>query len=202
MHCPAMFREERIEVLQQLIRHHPLATLITSGSHGLSANLIPFTLHGDVLRAHLARNNRQLDDLRAGGEALVVFQGPECYVSPAWYPSKAEHEKVVPTWNFVMVQARGTPQVMEDADWLRALVGQMTDQLESEREQPWRVDDAPADFIAGQLRAIVGVEIPIAAIEGKWKISQNRQQADRQGVIDGLAAEGRCPHMRQLMTGG
>lgn len=201
MHCPAMFREERIEVLHQLIRDHPLATLITTGSHGLTANLIPFALQGDVLRAHLARNNRQLDDLRAGGEALVVFQGPQCYVSPSWYPSKAEHGKVVPTWNFIMVQARGRPQVRDDADWLRAHVGHMTDHLESEREQPWSVADAPADFIAGQLRAIVGVEIPIAAIEGKWKISQNRSEADRQGVIDGLAAEGCCPHMRQRMAG-
>lgn len=202
MYCPAMFREERIEVLHRLIRDHPLATLITTGAGGLSANLIPFYLQDGVLRGHLARNNRQLDDLRAGAEALLVFQGPDCYVSPSWYPSKAEHEKVVPTWNFVMVQARGIPQVMDDVAWLREQVGQLTDNLESRRGQPWSVADAPADFVAAQLRAIVGVEIPIATIEGKWKISQNRQEPDRQGVIGGLAAEGRCPAMRQLMEHG
>lgn len=199
MHCPAMFREERLEVLQQLMRAHPLAMLITIGAGGLTANLIPFSLHGDVLRAHLARNNKQLDDLRAGAEALIVFQGPQSYITPSWYPSKAEHEKVVPTWNFVMVQARGVPQVMDDAAWLREQVGQMTANLESQREQPWSVSDAPEDFIATQLRAIVGVEIPIASLEGKWKISQNRNETDRQGVIQGLSSEGRCPEMHRLM---
>jgi transcriptional regulator len=196
-----MFREERLEVLHALIRSHPLAMLITTGAGGATANLIPFSLHGDVLRAHLARNNKQLDDLRAGTEALMVFQGPQSYITPSWYPSKAEHEKVVPTWNFVMVQARGTPQVMDDAVWLREQVGQMTANLESTREQPWSVADAPEDFIATQLRAIVGIEIPIASIEGKWKISQNRNEADRQGVMQGLAAEGHCPSMRHLMGG-
>jgi len=199
MHCPAMFREERLEVLHALMRAHPLGMLITTGAGGLTANLIPFSLHGDVLRAHLARNNKQLDDLRAGTEALIVFQGPHSYITPSWYASKEEHGKVVPTWNFVMVQARGIPQVMDDADWLREQVGQMTANLESQREQPWRVSDAPEDYIATQLRAIVGVEIPIASLEGKWKISQNRTEADRQGVIQGLAAEGRCPEMRRLM---
>lgn len=200
MHCPAMFREERIGVLQALMREHPLGMLITTGSNGLTANLIPFSLHGDVLRAHLARNNRQLDDLRAGTEALIVFQGPHSYITPTWYPSKAEHGKVVPTWNFVMVQARGIPVVKDDAAWLREQVGQMTANLESQRAQPWSVADAPDDFIASQLRAIVGVEIPIRALEGKWKISQNRGEADRQGVIDGLSAENRCPELHRLMA--
>lgn len=201
MHCPAMFREERLDVLHALMRAHPLGMLITTGAGGLTANLIPFSLHGDVLRAHLARNNRQLDDLRAGTEALIVFQGPQSYITPSWYASKEEHGKVVPTWNFVMVQARGIPQVMDDAAWLREQVGQMTANLESQREQPWSVSDAPDDFIATQLRAIVGVEIPIASLEGKWKISQNRNEADRRGVIQGLAAEGRCPAMHHLMDG-
>jgi transcriptional regulator len=194
-----MFREERLEVLHALMREHPLATLITTGDNGLTANLIPFSLHGDVLRAHLARNNKQLDDLRAGAEALIVFQGPHSYITPSWYPSKAEHGKVVPTWNFVMVQARGTPQVMDDVDWLREQVGQMTANLESQRAEPWSVSDAPEDFIATQLRAIVGVEIPIRSLEGKWKISQNRSEADRQGVIQGLTSENRCPEMHRLM---
>ncbi|HEX5342030.1 MAG TPA: FMN-binding negative transcriptional regulator [Duganella sp.] len=199
MHCPAMFREERLEVLHALMRAHPLGMLITTGASGLTANLIPFSLDGNVLRAHLARNNRQLDDLRVGAEALIAFQGPQSYITPSWYASKEEHGKVVPTWNFVMVQARGIPQVMDDAAWLREQVGQMTANLESQREQPWSVSDAPDDFIATQLRAIVGVEIPIASLEGKWKISQNRNEADRQGVIQGLAADGRCPEMHRLM---
>jgi transcriptional regulator len=194
-----MFREERLEVLQQLMRDHPLATLITAGGNGLTANLIPFSLHGDVLRAHLARNNKQLEDLRAGTEVLIVFQGPHSYITPSWYPSKAEHGKVVPTWNFVMVQARGAPQVMDDVDWLREQVGQMTANLESQRSESWSVIDAPEDFIATQLRAIVGVEIPIRSLEGKWKISQNRNEADRQGVIQGLSSENRCPEMHRLM---
>lgn len=178
---------------------HPLATLITAGSHGLIANLIPFSLHGGgeygALRAHLARGNRQLDALREGTEALVVFQGPACYVTPSWYPSKAEHNKAVPTWNYAVVQVRGKPQVMDDATWVRAQIDQLTDHLEHKREHPRQVSDAPDDFIAAQLKGIVGVDIPILSIEGKWKVSQNRSPIDRQGVLDGLRTEGRCPAM-------
>lgn len=203
MHCPSMFREERPDVLHGLIAAHPLATLITCGSNGLMANLIPFTLHAGgehgILRAHLARGNKQLDALREGGEALVVFQGPECYVTPAWYPSKAEHGKVVPTWNFTMVQIRGTPKVFDDAAWVRAQVEEMTRNHEQQREHPWALADAPDEFVAAQLMAIVGIEIPILAIEGKWKVSQNRLPVDRQGVIDGLRAEQCCPSMLATM---
>ena len=203
MHCPSMFREERLDVLHNLISAHPLATLITAGSNGLMANLIPFTLHvgGEhgILRAHLARGNKQLDALREGAEALVIFQGPECYVTPSWYPSKAENGKVVPTWNFAMVQARGNPQVFDDATWVRAQIDEMTNNHESQRERSWKVSDAPEDFIAAQLKAIVGIEIAISSIEGKWKVSQNRLPADRQGVIDGLRAEQVCPSMLAAM---
>lgn len=203
MHCPSMFREKRLDVLHDLITAHPLATLITAGSNGLMANLIPFTLHvgGEhgILRAHLARGNKQLDALREGTEALLVFQGPEYYVTPSWYPSKAEHGKVVPTWNFAMVQARGNPQVFDDATWVRAQIDEMTNKHEGQREYPWEVSDAPDDFIAAQLKAIVGIEIPILSIEGKWKVSQNRLPADRQGVIDGLRTEQVCPSMLATM---
>lgn len=203
MHCPTMFREERLEVLHDLISAHPLATLITAGSNGLMANLIPFTLHvgreHGILRAHLARGNKQLNALREGAEALVVFQGPECYVTPSWYPSKAENGKVVPTWNFAMVQVRGKPVVFDDATWLRAQIDEMTNNHERQREHPWTVSDAPEDFITAQLKAIVGIEIPISSIEGKWKVSQNRLPADRQGVIDGLRAEQVCPSMLAAM---
>lgn len=167
------------------------------------ANLIPFTLHvggkHGILRAHLARGNKQLDALREGAEALVVFQGPECYVTPSWYPSKAEHGKVVPTWNFAMVQVRGKPQVFDDATWVRAQIDEMTNNHERQRQRPWKVSDAPEDFIAAQLKAIVGIEISINSIEGKWKVSQNRLPADRQGVIDGLRTEQVCPSMLTAM---
>lgn len=203
MHCPSLFKEERLDVLHGLMTAHPLATLTTAGSGGLMANLIPFSLHEGgnygILRAHLARGNKQLDELREGAETLVVFQGPECYVAPSWYPSKVEHAKVVPTWNFVLVQARGKPQVIDDADWVVAQVEQLTSNQERARRHPWKVSDAPDDFIAAQLKGIVGIEIPIRSIEGKWKASQNRLPADRQGVIDGLKAEGSCPAMVALM---
>jgi transcriptional regulator len=203
MHCQSAFREERLEILHDLITAHPLATLITAGSNGLMANLIPFTFHDDgkdgILRAHMARGNKQLDALRAGVEALVVFQGPQCYVTPSWYPSKIKHKKVVPTWNFAMVQVRGNAQVFDDAVRLRAQIDALTNNLENEREHPWKVSDAPDDFIAAQLKAIVGIEIPIISIEGKWKISQNKLPADRQGVIDGLRAENVCPAMVTTM---
>lgn len=203
MHCPAIFREERLDLLHGLISAHPLATLITSGSNGLMANLIPFSLHTGgrhgILRAHLARGNKQLDALREASEALVVFHGPDCYVTPSWYPSKAEHGKVVPTWNFAMVQVRGKAQVIDDTDWLLAQLGQLTDNQEKGRTHPWQVSDAPDDYIAAQLKGIVGIEIPILSLEGKWKMSQNRQAIDRQGVIDGLSAEGSCPSLLAAM---
>jgi transcriptional regulator len=203
MHCPSIFREERLDVLHGLIATHPLATLITAGSEGLMANLIPFTLHSGgehgILRAHLARGNKQLNALREAAEALVVFQGPECYVTPSWYPSKSEHGKVVPTWNYAVVQVRGKPLVIDDAAWVQAQIAQLTTNLENGRDHPWKVSDAPDDFIAAQLKGIVGVEIPVLSIEGKWKVSQNRLALDRQGVINGLRAERACPEMLELM---
>ncbi|HEX8602985.1 MAG TPA: FMN-binding negative transcriptional regulator [Pseudoduganella sp.] len=203
MHCPQPFREDRLDVLHGLMRAHPLATLVTFGSGELEANLVPFSLHegGDhgILRAHLGRNNRQLDALREGAEALVVFQGPDSYVSPSWYASKAEHGKVVPTWNYAMVQARGAPRVIDDAAWILAQLQQLTSDHEDGREHPWRIADAPDDFIAALTKGLAGIEIPVRAIDGKWKASQNRAPADRQGVIAGLRAEGACPAMAGLM---
>lgn len=205
MHCPKVFREERLDVIHGLMRAHPLATLITAGGGGLVANLIPFSLHDGghfgILRAHFAGGNRQLEALREGAEVLVLFQGPDCYVTPSWYPSKGEHGKVVPTWNFAMVQARGVAQVIDEADWLLQQVEQLTNDQELRRAHSWKVSDAPADFIAAQLKGIVGIEIRILSIEGKWKISQNRQSADYQGVVEGLRAEGCCPSMAGLMAG-
>jgi transcriptional regulator len=203
MFTPPAFREERREVLLAAIARHPLATLVTHGDGGLTANLVPFTVSEDkaALRTHLARANGQLADLAAGGEALVIFQGPQAYVSPSWYATKAEHGKVVPTWNYVTVQARGRPLVMDDADWLRAQIAALTAQQEGGRAEPWAVEDAPADFIATLLKGIVGVEIPIERIEGKWKASQNQPAANRAGVAAGLRAEDAASAMAAIVEG-
>jgi transcriptional regulator len=183
MDQPASFREDRIEVMQALIRAHPLGTLVTAGRRGLAANLVPFTLAAEgVLRAHLARANGQLDDLRDGAETLVIFQGPHAYVSPSWYVSKREHGRVVPTWNYIVVQARGVPRVIDDPAWLHEQVTRLTAQQERGRPEPWQVGDAPEPFIAGQLKGIVGVELRAVRLEGKWKVSQNRPEPDRLGV--------------------
>lgn len=191
MYTPPAFREDRRDVLHAAIRTHPLGTLVTAGPHGPSASLIPFDLSGDVLRGHLAKANEQIADLRTGAAALVLFQGPHGYVSPSWYASKAAHGKVVPTWNYVAVEARGIPRVIDDADWLREQVGALTRTHEAGRAAPWQIEDAPAAFVAAQLKGIVGVEIPLTSLTGKWKVSQNRDQADRAGVATGLRADGR-----------
>ncbi|HEY4030687.1 MAG TPA: FMN-binding negative transcriptional regulator [Caulobacteraceae bacterium] len=202
MYLPPHFREDRIDVLHAAIRAHPLATLVTAGAAGLEANPIPFLVEEGgpfgVLQAHLARANGQLAALREGSEALVLFQGPQAYVSPSWYATKAETHKVVPTWNYVAVHCWGKPRVIDDPAWLRALVGRLTVSRENGRAEPWAVEDAPADYVAAQLRGIVGLEIPIARIEGKWKASQNRSQADRAGVATGLGDD----PLAQVMRGG
>ncbi len=190
MYRPPHFREDRLDVLHALIRAHPLGTLVTAGPDGLTANHIPFQIeeggpHG-VLRAHLSRANGQLEALSAGAAALVIFQGPEAYISPSWYAAKADTHKVVPTWNYVAVHCWGTPRVIDDPAWLRAQIGRLTASQEEGRAEPWAVEDAPEDYIAAQIRGIAGLEIPIDRIEGKWKASQNRSDADRAGVAAGL----------------
>jgi transcriptional regulator len=180
--------------MHALMRAHPLAMLVTAGEGGLMANLVPFLIDAGsgakgMLRAHLARANDQLAALRAGAEAMVLFQGPHAYVTPSWYASRAESHKVVPTWNYVTVHAWGTPRVIDDPDWLRQQIGELTDLNERERQVPWSVDDAPASFVTSQIKGIVGLEIPIARIEGKWKVSQNRALSDRHGVVEGLSRD-------------
>lgn len=204
MYQPAVFREDRLETLHALIRSHPLATLITAGAGGLIANLVPFILaetgEKGTLRAHIAKANDQVDALRAGAETLVVFHGPETYITPSWYKSKEEHGRVVPTWNYVVVQARGTPRVIDDIVWLRSQIDDLTSSRENQRKAPWKVTDAPSAFIAGQIGAIIGVEVPISTIEGKWKVSQNRSAADREGVQEGLLKEGISQEMAKLVA--
>lgn len=193
MYLPSAFREDSLEVQHDFIRAHPLGVLMTSGEGGLMANHIPCLLYPEgphgVLRLHMARANPQWKELAAGGDCLLVFHGAQAYITPSWYATKAETHKVVPTWNFVAVHVWGTPTVHDDPIWVRAQIGALTDAQEKARVQPWRVEDAPEDFIAAQMRAIVGIEIAITRIEGKWKVSQNRNAADRQGVAAGLAGE-------------
>lgn len=194
MYQPPHFREERIEIQHELIRAHPLSLLVTAGPGGLMANPVPMLIYPDggrgTLRAHVARANPQWRELPAVAECLVVFQGPQDYVTPSWYETKRETGKVVPTWNYVTVHAWGRPTAIEDAAWLRRQLDDLTNQQEGRRLSPWKVDDAPADFVVAQMKGIVGIEIPIARIEGKWKVSQNRPETDRANVAAGFREQG------------
>jgi transcriptional regulator len=195
MYRPPHFREDRLDVLHALIESHRLGTIVTHGADGLEANLVPFTLdasrgpHG-TLKAHFAKANQQLAAFRDGGEAMVVFQGAESYITPSWYPTKHEHGKVVPTWNYAVVQAWGRPVVIEDPAWLLAQISELTDANEGKRPAPWAVTDAPDAYVTSQLKGIFGIEIEIARIEGKWKTSQNQPEGNRVGVAEGLNSEG------------
>lgn len=194
MYTPASFREDRTEVLHALMRSHPLALMVTYGPAGLQASPIPFLLYPEegrygTLRAHIARANPHWKALANADECLVVFQGPDGYITPSWYPAKSATHKVVPTWNYATVHAWGTPTSHDDSGWLRRQLHDLTQSQEARRPEPWAVSDASDEFIATQIKAIVGIEIPIARIEGKWKMSQNRDTADRQGVSKGLGAE-------------
>jgi transcriptional regulator len=154
-----------------------------------------------TLRAHLARANPQWQALAEGAECLVVFQGPQAYVTPSWYATKRETGKVVPTWNYATVHAWGRPSVFEDPAWLHRQVTALTESRETPRAAPWAVADAPEAFVASQLKGIVGLEIPISRLEGKWKVSQNRPEADRAGVVEGLrGTEGADPDMAALVA--
>jgi transcriptional regulator len=195
MYEPPLHKNDDREAILTLIRAHPLGLLISHGPSGLLANAIPFLIDETIgayglLRAHVARANPQWRDLEQGGEALVVFQGPQHYISPSWYETKRQTHKVVPTWNYLIVQARGRPVVTHEAAWLRAQIEALTASQEGRRAAPWNVSDAPDDFIASQMRAIVGVEIEITDLKGKWKASQNRNEADRAGVVEGLESAG------------
>jgi transcriptional regulator len=194
MYQPIHFREDRLDVQHELIRAHPLGLLVSTGAEGLVANPIPFLIDADsgpngTLRCHVARANPHWQSLQNATECLVVFQAADHYITPSWYASKREHGRVVPTWNYATVHCWGAPRIIEDAAWLHAQVDALTRIHETSRPAPWAVSDAPDPFVAAQLRAIVGIEIPIARIEGKWKVSQNRPEADRRGVHDGLAGE-------------
>lgn len=193
MYTPRAFALDDLPEIQQLIQHTRLAQLVSVGEHGLQASHLPLLLNPDegangTLYGHMAKANPQWRDLQNGAEALVIFAGADAYVSPAFYPAKAEHGKVVPTWNYLGVHAYGKAEVFTDAERLLAVVSALTDRHEGGRPQPWAVSDAPADYIDGMLKAIVGFALPIERVIGKRKLSQNRSQADINGVRNGLAA--------------
>ena len=194
MYQPSQFVENRPEVLRSLVQAHPLGTLVTVGPDGLRADHIPFLIEDDgdrtILRAHVARANPLWRDIAADTQALVIFQGPSRYITPSWYATKRETGKVVPTYNYMVVHAHGTLRAIDDPAWVRSLVERLTDHFESGRSAPWAVSDAPDEFVTQQLRAVVGIELPVTRIEGKWKVSQNRPAADRAGVVEGLRETG------------
>ena len=197
MYQPSHFKQEDTAELHALMRAHPLAVLVSHGAEGLTADHVPLeldasagpdgTLHS-TLRGHLARAN-PLWRQAANQPVLAVFRGPQAYISPSWYPSKADTHKVVPTWNYAVVHAHGPLRVVEEAPWLHQLVSRLTAHHEHARPAPWAVSDAPDDYIEQMLKAIVGIEIPVERLVGKWKVSQNRSEADRQGVAHGLSGE-------------
>lgn len=194
MYMPTAFRESRVDEMHGLIRAHPLGLLVTHGAGGLQASPVPFVIYSGegqqgVLRAHLAKANPHWKELAEVPECLVVFQGVEGYITPSWYPSKSLHRKVVPTWNYATVHVWGKPEVVADDGWLRRQLDDITGLQEGRRPLPWSTNDAPADYLTAQRQALIGIEILIVRIEGKWKMSQNRNDADRAGVIDGLREE-------------
>jgi transcriptional regulator len=192
MYVPSHFDEQRPDVLHQAMHDHPLAMVVTLGAAGLDANHLPLEFDAaagpnGTLRGHVSRANPMWRDASRDVDTLAVFQGPQAYISPSWYATKAETGKVVPTWNYLVMHAYGRIRFIEDGDWLLAHLTRMTNRFETGRPEPWRVTDAPADFIQGLLKGIVGFELEVTRLAGKWKMSQNRSEADRRGVVEGLA---------------
>jgi transcriptional regulator len=191
MYIPRANEEKRLPVLHQLIHAEPLAALVTLGSTGLVATHLPMVLESTpdtlgILRGHVSRANSQWRDLNPTVEALAIFSGPQHYITPNWYPGKHEHGREVPTWNYVVVHAYGPLRIIHDEHWLLAHLDQLTTQSEASAATPWKLADAPADYIRTLLNGIVGLELPIHRLEGKWKVSQNRTAAEKQGIIEGL----------------
>lgn len=197
MYLPKHFQENRVEVLHDLIRSHPLATLITVSNGAPNANHIP--MHVDdspapfgTLRGHVARANPILDDWQAAGETLAIFHGPDTYITPSWYETKKETGKVVPTWNFVVVHAYGVVRVLDDPVSLREELDALIDNNEARFPEPWSLTDAPAEFTERLMQHIVAFEMPVTRLIGKWKVSQNQPRKNQEGVIAGLAGSGQA----------
>ena len=193
MYVPRAFAVDDIKILHQQMQASPLPVLVTHASQGLLASHVPMLLNPDegpcgTLYGHLARANPHWQDLAQGTEALVIFAGEQAYISPTFYPGKADHGKAVPTWNYLAVHAYGTTEVFEDAERLLALVSRLSSKHEAGRPEPWAVSDAPVDYIDSMLKAIVGFRLPITRLQGKRKLSQNRDARDQAGVRQGLLA--------------
>lgn len=195
MYEPRSFVEDRTDVLHDLIREHSLGTMVAMTDGGLNVDHLPFLVGAGgplgVLRGHVARANH-VWHAKHLADAVIVFQGPQRYITPSWYATKAETGKVVPTWNYVVVHARGPLRFIEHPQWLRDHVNELTNVHEASRTTPWKVSDAPDDYIDGLLGAIVGVEMVIARLDGKWKLGQNRPERDRTGMVNGLRGENRA----------
>jgi transcriptional regulator len=194
MLIPNVFKETDLTALRQLIRSHPLGTWVTSTDDVLDVNHIPFVLdtsEGEygVLKGHVNRANPVWINLPTEKESIVAFQGAESYITPSWYPSKKQHGKVVPTWNYIVVHAYGTAHAITDRDWLYHQVELLTNQHEATRDEAWKVSDAPSDFTERMIKGIVGIEIPITNLLGSWKASQNKELQDKQGVVEGLGSD-------------
>lgn len=195
MYVPSNFAENRNEVMQQLMREHSLGTLVTLGSTGLNANHIPFEVDPaagpfGTLRAHVARSNPVWQDFDQELESMVIFQGPQAYITPSWYATKKDSGRVVPTYNYMVVHAYGRLRTIDDPAWVRGQLARLTAGHEAGRAQPWTLEDAPADYIEKLLSVIVGIEISITRLVGKWKVSQNQPEINRVSVENGLRMQG------------
>jgi transcriptional regulator len=195
MYVPKHFEETDLSVLHGLIKEHPFGAWVTTVDGALEVNHIPFLIDPakgqyGTLVGHVARGNPIWKAFSSAAESLVIFQGPQCYVTPSWYATKQATGKVVPTWNYALVHAYGTPRAIEDKDWLLKLVTALTNFHEGKRALPWKVTDAPSEYVDTMLKAIVGIEIPLTNLVGKWKTSQNRTLPDKLGTVDGLMEHG------------
>ena len=195
MYLPSHFAAADPEALHQLVRAHPLGALVTHGEQGLDANHLPFEFdagegeHG-ILRAHVARNNPLWQEVKEGDEVLVIFKAVDGYVSPSWYPSKQAHHQQVPTWNYAVVHAHGRIRVRDDARFVRRLLASLTRVHEAAEPAPWKMADAPRDYIEAMVQAVVGIEIEVSQLVGKFKLSQNKEEGDQLGAVDALQAKG------------
>jgi len=206
MYVPSHFAETRPEVLHDVIRRHPLGILVTHGADGLDANHIPFELTAPsgslgILDGHVARANPLWRELADGAEVMVVFRAADAYISPNWYPSKHEAHRQVPTWNYMVAHAHGRARIVDDERFVRGIVGRLTRTHEAGQPAPWKMADSPRDFIDGLLQAIVGIEIEITRLEGKAKLSQNKDARDLQGAVDGVRAAGHDTIADAMRTG-
>lgn len=205
MYLPPHFAVTDSETLHQLIRAYPLGALITHGEGGLDANHLPFEfdagagVHG-VLRAHVARNNPLWQEVKDGDEVLVIFKAADGYISPSWYPGKQEHHKLVPTWNYSVVHAHGRIQIRDDARFVRRLLANLTRTYEAAEPTPWKMADAPRDYLEAMVQAVVGIEIEITGLVGKFKLGQNKEAADRLGAANALQDRGQSALAEAMLT--